>query len=286
VFENMVYQDWTDTFACKVPGTWNLHQLLPSGMDFFITYSSIAGGVGGTASFNYSAACAYQDALMHYRNAHGEKAVTFNLGVMVDDGVLRDNDTVRTALIGTGYLLGITQREMFALLEYHCDPGLPIHDTPLRSQVLVGLDVPSRIKARGAEIPIIMTRPLFRGVWNITDANETVHEGVMADVVRDLLGVRSKEDAGVVIAQSLMQRLSKALGVPLENLDPSKPMHAYGVDSLVAVELRNWFKWKLEAEVAVFELLGNATFDDIGTLIAGKSNLVTAMLRESAPSAS
>ncbi|KAJ5672272.1 hypothetical protein N7507_001399 [Penicillium longicatenatum] len=286
VFENMVYQDWTDTFACKVPGTWNLHQLLPSGMDFFITYSSIAGGVGGTASFNYSAACAYQDALMHYRNAQGEKAITFNLGVMVDDGVLRDNDTVRTALIGTGYLLGITQREMFALLEYHCDPALPVHDTPLRSQVLVGLDVPSSIKARGAEIPIIMTRPLFRGVWNITDTNETVHEDVMADVVKDLLGVRSKEEAGVVIAQSLMQRLSKALGVPLENLDPSKPMHAYGVDSLVAVELRNWFKWKLEAEVAVFELLGNATFDDIGTLVAGKSNLVTAMLRESGPSIS
>lgn len=151
--------------------------------------------------------------------------------------------------------------------------------------VLVGNDVPSRIKAGGAEIPIIMSRPLFRGAWNITDASENIQKDIMADVVKDLVGVRSKEEAAVVIAQSLMQRLSRALGVPLENLDPSKAMHAYGVDSLVTVELRNWFKWKLEAEVAVFEILGNATFEDIGTLVAGKSSLVTAMLREMAPSA-
>ncbi|KAB8278611.1 hypothetical protein BDV30DRAFT_233574 [Aspergillus minisclerotigenes] len=280
VFGNMSYHDWADVFSCKVPGTWNLHQLLPSGMDFFITYSSIASGMGGTASVNYSAVCAYQDALVHYRNAHGEKATTLNLGVMIDDGVLRDNDTVRTALIGTGYLLGITQREMFALLEHHCDPSLPIPDTPLKSQVLVGIDVPSRIEARGGEIPIMMTRPLFRGTWNITDADAPVQENAVADVVKDLAGIRSTVEAAEIIAQSLMQRLSKALGVPLTNLDPSKAMHAYGVDSLVAVELRNWFKWKLEAEVAVFEILGNATFEDIGMLVAGKSQLVARMVGE------
>ncbi|KAJ6150676.1 hypothetical protein N7470_007270 [Penicillium chermesinum] len=283
VFGNMTYQDWADTFACKVPGTWNLHRLLPKNMDFFITFSSIAGGIGGTASVNYSAACAYQDALAHYRNAQGEKATTFNLGVMLDDGVLRDNDAVRTALIGTGYLLGITQREMFALLEYHCDPSLPIPSTPLRSQVLVGIDVPSRIEARGAEIPIIMTRPLFRGTWNITDADGSVKEEAKADVVKDLAGVRSRAEAAEIIAQALMQRLSKALGVPIGNLDPSKAMHAYGVDSLVAVELRNWFKWRLDAEVAVFEILGNATFEDIGTLVAGKSQLVATMVGEIVP---
>jgi hypothetical protein len=254
-------------------------------MDFFIAYSSIAGGVGGTASVNYSAACAYQDALMHYRNFLGEKAATFNLGVMVDDGVLRDNDPVRTALIRTGYLLGITQREMFALLEYHCDPSLPIHNSPLRSQVLVGIDVPSRIEARMAEIPIIMTRPLFRGTWNITDADASVQEDDVADIVKDLVAVRSTDEAAAIIAQSLIQRLGKALGIPLENLDLSNPMHAYGMDSLVAVELRNWFKWKLKAEVAVFEILGNATFEDIGMLVAGKSQVVAAMVRENASKA-
>jgi hypothetical protein len=278
----MTYGDWIETFDPKVPGTWNLHWLLPKGMDFFIMYSSIAGGVGGTASVNYSSACSYQDALTHYRNGIGEKATTLNLGVMVDDGVLRDNDAVRTALIGTGYLLGITQKEMFALLEHHCDPSLEIPDTPLKSQVLVGIDVPSNIESRGAEIPVIMTRPLFRGTWNINNSDSNVKEDAVADVVRELVGICSTGEAAEVIANSLMRRLSKALAVPLENLDSSKAMHAYGVDSLVAVELRNWFKYKLEAEVAVFEVLGDATFKDIGTLVAGKSKIVTALLSDGA----
>lgn len=276
----MTYQDWRDSYDCKVPGTWNLHELLPSGMDFFIMYSSIAGGVGGTASFNYSAACVYQDALVHHRNAHGEKATTFNLGVMLDDGVLRDNDAVRTALIGSGYLIGITHQEMCALLEYYCDPSLPVPSTPLRSQVIVGIDAPPAVERRGGEVPIFMYRPLFGGTWNITDAETPVEDTSVSDVVKELVGVRSTDEAADIISQSLMQRLSKALGVPLENLDASKEMHVYGVDSLVAVELRNWFKWKLEAEVAVFEILGNATFESIATLVAGKSQVVATIVGE------
>ncbi|KAA8651304.1 Type I Polyketide synthases (Type I PKS) [Aspergillus tanneri] len=278
IFGNMTYQDWTDTVDCKVSGTWNLHRLLPTGMDFFIMFSSVAGGVGGTASVNYSSACAYQDALTHYRNSIGERATTLNLGVMVDDGTLRDNDAVKTALLGTGYLLGIRQKDMFALLEHHCNPDLGIPVTPLKSQVIVGIDIPSKIKASGAEVPNFMTRPMFRGTWNIHDSDSTVQEDAVADVVKELVGIRTLDGAADIIATCLMHRLSKALGVPLENLDSSKAIHLYGVDSLVAVELRNWFKWKLEAEVAVFEVLGNSTFEDIGALVAGKSRIVAKLL--------
>ncbi|KAH8433187.1 beta-ketoacyl reductase [Aspergillus melleus] len=130
VFENMTYQEWREAVDCKVAGTWNLHRLLPKGLDFFIMYSSISGGLGGTAAANYSAACAFQDAFAYYRNTLGERATTLNLGVMLDDGVLRDNDTVRGVLMGTGYLIGITRKNMFALLEHHCDPSLEVPATP------------------------------------------------------------------------------------------------------------------------------------------------------------
>jgi len=57
-------------------------------MDFFIMLSSIAGAIGSTTQANYAAGCSYQDALVHHRIGLGEKATTFNLGVMLDDGVL------------------------------------------------------------------------------------------------------------------------------------------------------------------------------------------------------
>jgi hypothetical protein len=54
-----------------------------------------------------------------------------------------------------------------------------------------------------------------------------------------------------------MQRLSKGLGVPLNSFDSLKPMNGYGVDLLVAVELRNWFQSNLNADVPVFEVMEN-----------------------------
>ncbi|KAL4911017.1 hypothetical protein BDW74DRAFT_172471 [Aspergillus multicolor] len=287
VFTNMTYTDWQEAVSCKVAGTWNLHQVLPSGLDFFITYSSIVGGIGGTAAVNYAAACAYQDAFVHYRNGLGERATTLNLGVMLDDGVLRDNDAVRNALTASGYPIGISQKEMFALLEYHCDPSLEIPETPLRSQVLVGLNTPRGLAAEGREIPVLLNRPLFSGTWSIVDSsvspttNAAEDAGGNVDILRQLTIITSMQDAADIIAESLMQRLSKAIGVPLKNLDASKPMNQYGVDSLVAVELRNWFKWKLDADIAVFEMMGKVSFEEMGRVAAGKSLVVKGMLAAS-----
>lgn len=244
-------------------------------------YSSIFGAIGGTASVNYSAACAYQDALVHYRNKIGEKATTFNLGVMIDDGVLRDNMAVRTALLGTGYLVGIKQKELSALLEHHCDAFLSVPKTPLKSQIIVGIDTPLSIKARGIDIPTVMKLPKFKGTWNINGkGRKDMKEGAISDVASQLHGVNSRVEAASIITNALMEKLTVALAIPLKNLDPSQPMYIYGVDSLIAVELRNWFSQKLDADVAIFEILGEITFQKIGFLVASKSKLVESILAE------
>ena len=50
-----------------------------------------------------------------------------------------------------------------------------------------------------------------------------------------------------------------------------KPMLSYGVDSLVAVELRNWFAREFAAEVPVFETMGGASFESVGRAVAERS---------------
>ncbi len=67
-----------------------------------------------------------------------------------------------------------------------------------------------------------------------------------------------------------MSKLSKVLSMPQENIDASKPMHVFGVDSLVAVEIRNWFNKKLNANVTVFDILGNASISQLCFEAAGK----------------
>jgi hypothetical protein len=41
----------------------------------------------------------------------------------------------------------------------------------------------------------------------------------------------------------------------LSGSDPSKPMSAYGMDSLVAFEIRNWIKRETGVVVSVFDVI-------------------------------
>ena len=51
-------------------------------------------------------------------------------------------------------------------------------------------------------------------------------------------------------------------------------MAAYGVDSLVAVELRNWLAREAKADVPILELLGPHSLQELSEEVALKSKLV------------
>jgi len=74
-----------------------------------------------------------------------------------------------------------------------------------------------------------------------------------------------------LIAEAIVKKLAKALSTPTEDIDPSKLMHAYGVDSLVAVDLRNWLAKEIRADVAGFDLMDVVSISKLGIVIAGKS---------------
>jgi aryl carrier-like protein len=52
--------------------------------------------------------------------------------------------------------------------------------------------------------------------------------------------------------------LMRSLGVT-EPLDPARPLAYYGVDSLVAVELRSWARLELGIEMGTLEILETKT---------------------------
>jgi acyl carrier protein len=52
--------------------------------------------------------------------------------------------------------------------------------------------------------------------------------------------------------------LMRSLGIG-EPLDTTRPLANYGVDSLVAVEMRNWARAELGIEISVLEIVGSRT---------------------------
>lgn len=58
-------------------------------------------------------------------------------------------------------------------------------------------------------------------------------------------------------------------------MDPAKPIHSFGVDSLVAVEMRNWFAKGVGVDLSVVEILGGEAIRHLAAGVARKSRFVT-----------
>jgi hypothetical protein len=281
----MPYENWTASLESKVKGSWNLHHLLPADMDFFIMLSSIAGIVGSPAQSNYAAGNVYQDFLVRHRIGNGQKATSLDLGVMVDDGALVENVKLRKMYTATGCAMEVTSKELHALLDYYCDPNLPL-TAPVDSQIIVGIEIPANVKASSADLPSWMCRPAFRYFHqmrgNVVDTSGSAENQVQPGKL--LASAESIETAASIVANAVIQKLSKALAVPQESFDLGKPMHTYGVDSLFAVELRNWFSKEFQADMAVFDILGDNSFQALGVTVAWRSRLVSDELKQSSGS--
>ena len=90
----------------------------------------------------------------------------------------------------------------------------------------------------------------------------------------------SKQQAVELICEGLMTKVSAVLMVPREEMDPGKAIVVYGLDSLVAIEIRNWITRELEASLQVLELLTSGSFWALSEAVLAKSKLGVRFLAE------
>ena len=275
----MPFESFTKAVAPKVAGSRNLHTLLPVDLDFFVLLSSVSGVAGYIGQANYAAGNTYQDALACHRVARGQRAVSLDLGVVDDVGYVAERPGVRESVKMHG-IVPFGDRELLALLDRCCDPMLGVL-SPSTCQVVMGLDVPAEMAARGREPAYWMRKSLFahlhriRGAMTPLTSSTTDAKDQGIHTAAALLSASdSLPEAAAVVSACLTAKLSSALSMPVENIDPTRPPHAFGVDSLVALELRNWFAREVGAEVSVFEILGSESITDLGLRAAGRSSLL------------
>lgn len=255
--------------------SWNLHTLLPPGLDFLIPLSSVAGIIGSGGQANYAARNTYTNGLAHHRIANGEKAVSLDVGWMKSEGVVAESKYLEKGFAAAGFLMPISQQELFALLDHYCDPALePL--TPASCQTVIGLESPAATRAKGADELDWMRRPTFSHMHQIGASQAALFANnaeKAVDFAALIASASSLEEAAVVVVDGLTRKLAKALSVPREDIDTAKPLHAYGVDSLPALELRNWFAKEMGADVAIFDIMGTASFEAVALVVVGKSRL-------------
>lgn len=259
----------------KVHGSWNLHEAtLKQPLDFFVMLASAAGMVGHPGQGNYTAGNAYEDALAHYRVSRGLPATTIDLGIVHFAGYVAENPEVERSLSRLGFLR-IEEDEFFAILEIAVSRGGHSHQscqmfTGVGTQEPLGLD-----SSRTADVPFWLRDPIFSHLLKMqahdssnadtkaaaTTAHQSLHQR--------LKGCVSITEAVSIILDALLLKLAKSLMMNgPEDFDPSQPVSAYGVDSLVAVELRNWIVRETKADVPVFEILQSSSLNALALQVA------------------
>lgn len=283
----MSFIDWKTSVDPKVRGSWNLHSLLPTGLDFFIMLSSVSGIIGNPGQSNYAAGNTFLDALARYRVSRGERAVALDLGALLGHGVLAEDDTLRDRLLKGGLLVGISPALMFGLLDYYCDPkrGLLSEED---SQVAIGLAPPSRLRSKASNNPSSsINLPFYGHLLSSTGAGDEEGKNAEQSAAKyrqEFLAADTLTKAGEVVSNALVERLfgDHSITAASGNVDFGKPMHDHGVDSLMAIELRAWLAREFAADVPIFEILGEGSWAALGVSVALKSRLWGSKVAEAA----
>lgn len=229
--------------APKMSGAWNLHaQTLQIPLDFFVLFSSMSCVFGIPGQGNYAAANAFLDALAHYRRARGLPGLTINWGYLGNVGYVARNEKIgeRFEQLGvTSFTPGQALELLGRLLRQDASQvGVMRVNWAQQRKMFVADTVP----------------PKFARLYEEA-ASETAASTAEGVPTRKALLAVAPEQRKQLMQEMLRDKVARVLGSAAGKLDIDKPLTEVGLDSLMAVELRNWIESDLRLNLPIVELM-------------------------------
>lgn len=241
IFPNASFEDWERITGPKIAAAWHLHELLPE-LDFFVSLGSAGGVFGNVGQAIYSGTSQFLSAFAKHRLARGLPAVTIhlpvveNVGYVVKAGI---QDKMRSS-----YGMTLTAAQVHTAVR-----GAIIgHSSGLNSGgEALSFSRPALAASTGAA-----TMP-----WeslNLSTAMRATHRsrGGRDETAGRTDTVGEEKD----MVELLTDKVAAMAMMDREELTPERSLEDVGLDSLVAVELRNFIRRQWGVELALTQIVG------------------------------
>ncbi|RAK85572.1 ketoacyl-synt-domain-containing protein [Aspergillus costaricaensis CBS 115574] len=269
--EQLTAEAYQAALETKVEATRNLHNCFtgPDDLDFFVMLSSASGVLGNFGLAGYASGCTFQDSFARYRQSHGLPAVSLDLGMIESAGYVSQSADAFNALMAQGFE-GMNVSEVLLLLgSVIATPP----STPDTSQVM--LAVRNKQLDLDGETPSYLLNPMLGPIRAskipLTASTQAV---ATTDVRQQLAHASSQKDCVDTVETAIAGKLSKLLGAEESCVRASPTLLDLGIDSLIAVELRNWISMQLATNVHTFEILAPFSLHALALAITPRSSHV------------
>ncbi|RAH63166.1 fatty acid synthase S-acetyltransferase [Aspergillus piperis CBS 112811] len=269
---DMTLEDWEGATAPKVQGAWNLHQVFDHNvdLDFFLLISSIVGHQGNWGQTNYAAGGTFQDALTRHRRALGLPANVIDVGVMGEVGFVSEDAATFQKLKVVNLLLSesevlqsirvvLSQQRAAKAAGAKCSGGI--------ADLLVG----SISKTRGLnglakdDVRMSVHRNLSTSRSNALVSGDSPLKQFLHRVAANP-DVLSEDSSLDIVTSEIVNMLCSIMSLRTEDMDVTSSLTALGLDSLVSVEIRRWWRQNLGLEISVLQITSLGSVQQLGVL--------------------
>lgn len=272
----MSHDDYLTATKPKVQGTLNLDDAFGASgsLDFFIMLSSITAILGKSGQSNYSVGNAFQDAFAHSKKASKCRYITLNLGAVDGSLAITSLPATQQDIMRRGSVL-MSFDEVFTVLKYAMSPQANENDL---HQLLLGFD---RKSMEAVHDEAGLANPMFSQIPYLEQKGEATKEAT-TDIGKLIQQATTPEEVHTIVVGGICQRFAMFTACPVEDISPDVSMESFGLDSLVAIELKNYLVRTFQATLQTSEVLDASNITSLAKTIILRSKLLVSQETEAA----
>ncbi|MDX2429322.1 MAG: thioesterase domain-containing protein, partial [Bacteroides sp.] len=220
-------------------------------MDHFVLYSSISSIYWNPGQVSYVAGNSFLENFAQFRRSRGMAAITINWGVLGDVGFVARAGNVGGLLYKQGWKT------------FNLKQSTDILEQMLLTNPVQRVATDSDWEMVGNFYPHSAKTSRFGHLIKEKELSAVSSSGSGDGGLRTALKELDLEEQVEVLGSRLRDTFARVLGSSSDKVDPTEPVTKYGLDSLMANQIRNWIQSSLAVDYSMMRIMKGPSLDEM-----------------------